>query len=133
KADSTPAASATPQAAAVVQLSDVAGKWTVVGHDATTDSTLATYVLTATADTSGWTITFPNRPPVAMHVVSVAGDSIVTKSATYESVWRKGVQVTLDGVTRLKDGKLVGTSVAHYNVKTADSVRHIKMEGTRTP
>jgi hypothetical protein len=129
----TPAAATIPPAAPAIQLADVAGKWTVVGKDATTDSTLATYVLDAPADTSQWTITFPNRPPVKMHVLSVAGDSIVTRADPYESVLRKGVQVTLDGVSRLKDGKLVGTSVAHYNVKTADSVRNIKMEGTRNP
>src|SRR4051812_46976985 len=87
---SAPAAAVATNTPAAIKLSDVAGSWNVVGRDANTDSTLATYVLKATADTAGWTITFPNRPPVAMHVLSVGGDSIVTQSASYESVLRKG-------------------------------------------
>jgi hypothetical protein len=33
----------------------------------------------------------------------------------------------------MKDGKLVGMTTAHYSVKTADSVRKLKTEGTRMP
>src|SRR5207248_1801204 len=125
KADNKPADTAKPAAAqaapAGISLADVAGKWNVVGKDATTDSTLTTYVFNATADTAGWTITYPNRPPVAVHVLAVSGDSITAVSAPYESVLRKGVQVTTNSTMRLKDGKLVGLVVAHYNVKTADS------------
>ena len=40
---------------------------------------------TATADTSGWTLTFPNRKPVPVRVVAVDGDSIVTEAGPYES------------------------------------------------
>jgi hypothetical protein len=43
------------------------------------------------------------------------------------------VQVSTDGALRLRDGKLVGMTTAHYSVKTADSVRKIKTEGTRAP
>jgi hypothetical protein len=134
-ADSAAAAAATvtPAAPAPIKLADVAGKWNVVGKDAATDSTLSSYVLTATADTSGWTITFPNRPPVAMRVVSFGGDSVVTESGSYESVLRKGVKVTLTGASHFKDGKLMGAAIAHYAVKTADSVRNLKTEGTRAP
>jgi hypothetical protein len=130
KDTTTPAA---PAAAPGISLADVAGKWTVKGMSETGDTTLVTYELNATADTTGWTINFPNRPPVPVHVVSVAGDSIVIEAGPYESVLRKGVQVTTHGVSRLKDGKFVGTTIAHYSVKTADSVRTIKTEGTRAP
>ena len=49
----------------------------------------------------------------------------------YESVLRKGVKVTTHSVFRLQDGKLVGTTVAHYAIKGADSVRNLRSEGTR--
>ena len=50
----------------------------------------------------------------------------------YESVLQKGLKVTTaQCVDRLQDGKLVGTTVAHYATKGADSVRNLRSEGTR--
>jgi len=46
-------------------------------------------------------------------------------------VLRKGVKVTTHSVFRLQDGKLVGTTVARYTTKGADSVRNLRSEGTR--
>jgi hypothetical protein len=66
-------------------------------------------VLNITPDTAGWTMTFPNRPPVKTRVVAIAGDSIVTETGSYASARRRGVQVTTNAVMRLQDGKLVGT------------------------
>ena len=97
------------------------------------DSTLVSYQLTATADTAGWTIVFPNRKPIPVRVAAVAGDSLVIEAGPYESVLRKGVQVTTHGVLRLQNGKLAGLTVAHYKTTTPDSVRRISMDGTRTP
>jgi hypothetical protein len=132
-ADTTPAV-ATPPAPAPIALADVAGKWNVKGMNEAGDSTLVTYVFTATPDTSGWSIKFANvAKPVAVHVVSVAGDSIVISAGPYPSVLRKGVQVRTSGAVRLQDGKLIGTQTAHYSVKTADSVRKVRTEGTRAP
>ena len=59
------------------------------------------------------------------------GDSIVADASPYESVLQKGVKVTTHSVFRLQDGKLVGTTVAHYATKGADSVRNLRSEGTR--
>ena len=135
-ADTAPAAAtpAPPPAPAPIKLSDVAGKWTVTTKNEAGDSTLVTYALTTTGDTSGWSIKFPqNAKPVAVHVVAVEADSIVIDAGPYPSVLRKGVQVRTHGAVRLKDGKLVGTTTAHYNVKTADSVRRVTLEGTRAP
>jgi hypothetical protein len=87
-------------------------------------------VLTATGTTSGWTFTFPGRKPVPARV-TVAGDSIRIAAGPYSSVRRKGVQVTTDGVLRLQNGSLVGTTTAHYKVKTADSVLTLTSSGTR--
>jgi hypothetical protein len=130
-ASSTPA---TPPPPPPIALADVAGKWTVKAMNEARDSTLVTYQLTATADTSGWTIVFPNRKqPVPVHVAAVAGDSVVINAGPYESVLRRGVQVSTHGVFRLQNGMMVGTTVAHYRTTHADSVRNIVTEGTRMP
>jgi hypothetical protein len=129
-----PAVSQAPPPPPALSLADVAGKWTVRGMNEAKDSTLVTYQLTATADTSGWTITFPNRKqPVPVRVATVGGDSLVIDAGPYESVLRKGVQVTTHGVLRLQSGKLVGLTVAHYKTAKPDSLRRIAMEGTRLP
>ena len=78
-------------------------------------------------------MTLPNRPPVATRVVLVSGDSIVTENGPYESVLRKGVQVRTRSVMRLRDGKLIGNTVARYTTSGADSVLRLRTEATRTP
>ncbi len=112
-------------------LADLAGTWTVKGMNEKKDSTLVTYQLKATADPTGWTIMFPNRQPIPARV-SAGPSGIIMDAGPYESVLRKGVRVTTHAVVRLENGKLVGTTIAHYTVTTADSVRRIAMEGTRT-
>lgn len=123
-------ATTTAPAPAPVNLADVAGKWNMRSVPTTGDTTAATYVLTATSNTSGWTITFPGRKPIAARV-SVDGDSIMIDAGPYPSVLRKGVQVTTNGVARLQGGSLVGGNIAHYTVKTADSVLTLSTTGTR--
>ena len=113
-------------------LADAAGKWTYVAKTPTGDTVLVTAELNATADAAGWTIAFPGRKPIPM-TVTVSGDSAMTKAGPYPSVLRKGVTVTTEGVVRMSGGKMVGTSTAHYSVKTADSVRALVIEATRKP
>ena len=112
-------------------LADFAGTWNVKsvleGTPDTVSSTLA-----GTADASSWTMSLEGRPNIPM-TVSIVGDSLVGQSAEYESVLRKGVQVTTNSVLRLEGGRLVGTSVAHYQTATADSVVRLRMDGTRKP
>lgn len=115
-----------------IALADVAGTWNVRGNNEAGDSLLS-YTVTATADTSGWTITFPGRAAMPMHVISVAGDSIVTHVAPYESALRRGVQVETYSTIRLQNGQLASRSVARYAVTTADSVLVINGVGTRVP
>lgn len=127
----TPAVTATPTAPAPVNLADVAGKWDVRSVPTTgTDTTVTTYVLTATSNTSGWTITFPGRKPMGVQV-RTDGDSIMMDAGPFPSVRRKNVQVTTNAVVRLQDGKMVGTTTAHYNVKTADSLLTLTTTGAR--
>jgi hypothetical protein len=130
-ADTSAAVEPAPAPPAPISLAAVAGTYDVVGKNEAGDSSLVTYVLTATADTTGWTLAFPNRKPIPIRIVSVAGDSIVMESGPYESAIKKGVMVTTNTVTRFENGKLVSRTVAHYNVKTPDSVRIVVAEGVR--
>jgi hypothetical protein len=131
--DAAAAAPAAPAAPAPISLADVAGTWNMRTMADGSDSVLISYQLVATADPSGWMTNFPNRKPVPLRVVAVAGDSIVTEAGPYESVLRKGVQVTTHQVTRLQDGMLMGTTIARYSTSGPDSVLHLRFEGTRAP
>jgi hypothetical protein len=131
-ADTSMAAPApAPAMAAPLALSDLAGKWTMRVTRAASDSALVTFEMIATADKAGWTFNMPKRKPIAVRILSVAGDSVVAEAGPYESVLRKGVQVTTDNTLRLKDGKLVGTTIAHYKTTKPDSVLELQVEGTR--
>ncbi len=113
-----------------INLADVAGKWDQRSAPTSGDTTPTLSVQNATATTSGWTIVFPGRKPIAERV-AVAGDSIVVQAGPYPSVRRKGVQVTTNTVVRLQGGNLVGTTTAHYKVKTPDSVLTLNTTATR--
>ena len=131
-AKDTAAAPVTPQGSTRISLADVAGKWQMRSTDQ--DGTNATEsVLTATADTSGWSMVRANRAPEPIRVVAVDGDSIVTETGPYESVLRKGIQVKNRTVYRLQNGKLVGSVEGHYATAAGDSASHRKSEGTRAP
>lgn len=123
---------ATTPAGGTLSLADVAGRWSMRSVPTTGDSTPTTFELRAAADTTGWTMTFPNRAPVAMHV-RVDGDSIIGSAGPYESVRRKGVTVRTNSVLRLVGGRLVGTTVAHYQKAGPDSLLQLRTEGTRMP
>jgi hypothetical protein len=127
----TSTAVATP-ATATISLADVAGKWKIRSTDEAGGNVVETELL-ATADTSGWTLTGPKRKPIPVRVIAVAGDSIVTEAGPYESFLRKGVQVRTRAVSRLQDGKLVGTIEARFAMGGRDSVAHRLSEGTRAP
>ena len=120
-------------AARKITLGEVAGRWemrvTLMGGD----STLVTHELIATPDRNGWRLVFPNRAPIPARAVAVAGDSIVTVFGPYESVLRDGTLVTTRSVYRLRDGRLRGTTVAHYATHAPDSVLQVRSVGTRAP
>jgi predicted small lipoprotein YifL len=127
-----PAPPAAPPAPAPISLGAVAGTWNFKTMPANNDSVLVTYTVVATADTSGWTLTFPGRKPMTLQV-SVSGDSVLTSSPQYESMLKKGVKVTTNGSLHLVGDKLVGTTIAHYSVTGPDSVRTLRTEGVRAP
>jgi hypothetical protein len=135
---STPADTATaviaPEpapAAAPISLKSVAGKYKVTSRGQAGDTTVVTYELNATGDTTGWTVTYPNRKAVPMRVVLVSGDSIVTEAGPFPSVRVSGVPVTTRTTYRWENGNLVGTTVAHYTIHGADTVRTFIVEGVR--
>lgn len=120
-------------APAALSLAAVAGRWQMRAVPTTGDTTPTRYMLTATSDSSGWSIAFPDRPPIPMRIVSVAGDSMVGEFGPYRSVRRRGVMVTTRSVMRLEGDQLVGTAVARYRTSGPDSVLHLTTEGTRQP
>ncbi|HEV2017870.1 MAG TPA: hypothetical protein VGQ98_06115 [Gemmatimonadaceae bacterium] len=129
-ASTTTTTTAPAPAPAPVNLADFAGKWDVRSVPVSGDTTPTTYVLTATSGTTGWTMKFPGRAPIAARI-TVAGDSVEIDAGPYLSVRRKGVTVTTNGGLRVQNGKLVGSTTAHYKVKTADSVLVLNSTGTR--
>jgi hypothetical protein len=114
-----------------ISLTDLAGRWNV-RSTAPGDTAPVTYVLAATSSRSGWTLTFPNRRPIPVRVVAVAGDSIITEAGPFESVRRPGVQVRSRQVWRIQDGQLVGTVEARY-ARGPDTLVYLRSEGTRVP
>ena len=122
-----------PAPAPTLALADLAGKWQFSSVPmAGKDTSPTKYVLTATADTTGWTLTFPDKQVVPVKV-TVSGDSVQLASAEFKSQRRKGVKVTTETTLRLADGKLSGVTTAHYAKAGADSVLQLKSEGTRAP
>lgn len=136
KKDSPPAADSSammaPPAPATMNLASVAGSWNMQTMPADRDTVLVSYVLTATADTAGWTLTFPGRAPIPIRILAVAGDSVVSEAGPYESALRPGVQVTTTTVNRMEGDALVGTTVARYSAGP-DTVLHLRSRGTKAP
>jgi hypothetical protein len=119
-----------PPAPPPLAFSDVAGKWNLRVTNEAGDSTLLTEVMTATATPAGWTIIRGKMKPQTVRP-SVSGDSLMTDGGPYPSALRKGLKVTTHTVWHLVNGNLTGVTVAHYNTKSADSVRTLHDVGTR--
>jgi hypothetical protein len=119
-------------APAGVSIADFAGTWSVRAMPEVGDSTLVTYDLMATADTTSWMMHLPNGEMAPVRIISVAGDSVVTQAGPYKSALRQGVTVTVDAVNRLQGGQLMGTFVAHYSAGP-DSVLRGRIVGTKKP
>ena len=121
--------------APAISLADLAGRWDVTSTpESGTDTSATRYTLTATPEMTGWTITFPNRAqPVPIRIIAVEGDSIVTEAGPFESVRRKGVQVTTRNVFRKQGDRLTGTTRARYQTAGADTVLILRTDGSRAP
>jgi len=126
-----PAPAPAAPAAAPLDLKTVAGKYRVSSKGETGDTSVVEYELNATGDTTGWTITYPNRAAVPMRIISVSGDSIVTETGPFTSVRRSGTPVTTRTTYRWENGQLVGRTVAHYKVTGPDTVRVFILSGVK--
>ena len=131
-ADTGMSAGAEAASSPTVSLSDFAGKWKTRATDEK-GTLVGEADLLATADTSGWTLTFPKQKPIPIRVIAVAGDSVVTEAGPYPSTRVKGAQIRTRGVNRIQDGKLVAMLEGHITVGGRDSVVHLRVEGTREP
>ncbi len=131
--DTVAAMTPAPAPAPTLALADVAGKWQFASIPmAGKDTSPTKYVLTATADSTGWTLTFPDKQVVPVQT-SVSGDSVTLTSAEFKSQRRKNAKVSTVTTLRLVDGKLSGVTTAHYAKAGADSVLQLRSEGTRIP
>ena len=133
KDTAAPAAAAAPAPAPALNLADFAGKWAMVSTPTEGKDTSSTkYTLTATPDTVGWVIEFPSGVKVPMQI-TVSGDSLMSKTGVFSSQRRKNVKVFTEGSFRMQGGKMVGMTTAHYQGAGADSVLHLRTEGTKAP
>jgi hypothetical protein len=129
--DTAAAVAPTPAPAPSVTLADFAGRWNLVTRpESGPDTTVTKVVLAASADTSDWVMEMPSKVKVRHHV-TLSGDSIMLKSEPYASMRRKGKQVWTESVFHLQNGKLVGSTIAHYAKSGADSVLRLTTEGTK--
>ncbi len=131
-ADTSAMVPAAPAAEATPAPVNVAGKWTVQVMPADKDTTILTYTLDATNEQTGWKMTLPGRPAMDIRVLSMDNDSIVSENGPYSSALRKNVMVTTHTNLHMEGDKLVGTTIARYNTKGADSVVNLRATGTRS-
>jgi hypothetical protein len=94
---------------------------------------LVTNQIIMTANTDGWQLLLPNRPPVPIHVGTVAGDSVVLHAGPFESVLRPGNQVNTEIILHFQGNSAAsGIITARYQVTTADSVTTLRTDGTKS-
>lgn len=113
----------------------MAGRWNMETRAAGgTDTIVTRYVLTTTADTTGWSMQFEGRDDVIpVRVVMMEGDSVITEAGPYGSARRPGMQVSTRASWRMTGDRLAGTTRATYTTASGDSVVTFQSEGTRQP
>jgi hypothetical protein len=127
-AAATPAAAPAAPAASI-SLADVAGTWEGRTMPMDKDTVLTTFEMTATSTVDGWSQKLPNGATPAFKV-AVDGDSIILDSGPFASAVRKGQQVTVHTIYRLRGGNLVGLVHAKYSASDSATFR---AEATRKP
>jgi hypothetical protein len=118
-----------PKPAATISIPAAAvGVWDAKSMTGPKDSVITTYVMTATATTSGWTTKLATRPIQNLRIIAAGGDSVVTEMGPYESVLRPGQQVTTRTTAHFKGDAVTGTFEAKF---TNGDVVKGKTTGTR--
>ena len=130
-AGATAAASSAPStpAAAPISIAQVKGKWQGKTMPASKDTVVGTWTLDATQDTSKWVTSFKDGPKVPVHIVSIAGDSIVAQMGPYKSVTARQ-SVTTRVINHVHGDTLVGTFEMHLVAKP-DSVIRGRLQAVR--
>ena len=122
---------AMPAPAPAMSAASVTGMWNVKVMPVGRDTVLTSYVLNAN-DTTAWKFVFAGRSDtVTMRITGMSGDTLLSEAGPFESGVRKGQQVSVKSKTWMQDGKLVGSVDAHYAGTPADSIVHLRSEGTR--
>lgn len=112
-------------------MADFAGTWQMQSMLEGVEKPVPSTIV-GSADGSTWTISLEGRPNVPMQA-SMSGDSLVTQTAEYESVLRKGVMVTVRTATVLNNGAMTGKMIATYKTPTGQEVVNGTITGTRNP
>lgn len=94
------------------------------------DSVVATWTLDAGSDTSKWSARFTNGPKVPVHIVSLAGDSVIAQMPAYKSVSMKGQTITVRFIARVRGDSLDGSFESRLTSKP-DSVRRGRLTAAR--
>ena len=113
-------------------LAKFAGRWQVSAQDEA-GGELPGHLVTATSDTTGWSVTFPDRPPVPLRIVEASGDLVVTQTDPYESVIRPGVRTTVLFITRVSGDSTRGRLIAMYDVAGSNAILRGSTRGMRQP
>ena len=122
--------SAAMAAPAAPTVADFAGTWNLASVlEGTPDTVKSTTTLGADGSCS---LTLEGRPNVSC-TTSMSGDSLVSQSAEYESVLRKGVMVSVRTAAVMSGGAMTGTLVATYKTPTGDQIVHGTITGTKAP
>lgn len=93
------------------------------------DTVVGTWVFDAPQDTSKWVTSFTDGPRVPVHIVSIAGDSIVAQMGPYKSVTARQT-VTTRVVNHVHGDTLVGTFEMRPTAKP-DSVIRGRLQAVR--
>ena len=118
--------------AATLSLASIAGRWNMNSLPETGDTTMTHFVLNATADSTGWTIIYPpNRDPLPVRIIAVAGDSIVFETGPYLSARRPGMKAITRDTYRMSGDSLVGYGVGRFLTTAPDSLIRLRLWGTR--
>ena len=119
-----------PAPPAAPTVADFAGNWnTAVVLEGNPDTVRSTLTLAADGTAS---MTLEGRPNI-MLTPSMSGDSLVTVSAEYESILRKGVMVTVRTEAVQANGMMTGVVEASYKSATGTEVVKGTMTSTKAP
>ena len=132
-ADTTAMAPAAAAAPAPLTAADVAGKWSGTSMAETTDSVTLRWTTENVDDMNGKLMIEGQKDAIAF-TRTFDGDSMIASSAPYANpADAKAPKIVFRSIGRLKDGKLVGTSMNMLADKPDSVVSRGRWEATKMP